>query len=437
MGPFSDLEDYTNGSDVPAETEDEDTDSSVLNDESDQNDGVQGEQEHEEPNRKKSKRGGRVKDGIWMEFEKVVTLNNTWKCIHCEKTFKFPQADRLRKHISNNCDVSRRNRNKELVSDLTILKEVSAPSLPGGSNSESGNRLFQPSVKKFFAATSEVQKKKIDEMLVNVICASNLPFSLVDNVHFVKLLKELRPSYQPPSSKVVSNSLLDSVYNKNEEKVLQKIKGNRAVIMQDGWTTNQSEAVIAHAIYTGGEVQFLDAEVMNEVKKTAENCLNLLQSVIERAEKKYKIKVIGCVTDNCNTMIAMRRELVARNPKMIAYGCNSHLLNLVGRHMTPDELKEQVVSVQKYFRNHDIPAALLKKLLGTRPVLPGDTRWNSQLDCFRSYAKNQAKYLEISRRSECKVPGNIFTILTDNSIFEKVQRALRTLEPIAVGLDQV
>jgi hypothetical protein len=95
------------------------------------------------------------------------------------------------------------------------------------------------------------------------------------------------------------------------------------------------------------------------------------------------------------------------------------------------------VLVQKYFRNHDIPAAMLKKLNGTRPVLPGDTRWNSQLDCFRSYSKNQAKYLEISRRAECKVPENIYAVLTDNSIFERVQRALQTLEPIAVGLDQV
>jgi hypothetical protein len=247
-----------------------------------------------------------------------------------------PQADRLRKHIAVNCDVTRRNRNKELVSDLTILSEVSAPSSAGGSSSGISNRLLQPSVKTFFAGTSDIQKKKIDEMLVNLICGSNLAFSLVENVHFVRLMNELRPSYQPPSAKVVSSSLLDLVYNKNENKVLQKIKGKRAVIMQDGWTTNQSEAVIAHAIYAGGEVQFLDAEVMNEVKKTAENCLNLLERTINMAEKKYKIQFIGCVSDNCNTMNAMRREFVARNPKMIAYGCNSHLLNLVGRHMTPN-----------------------------------------------------------------------------------------------------
>jgi hypothetical protein len=139
-------------------------------------------------------------------------------------------------------------------------------------------------------------------MLLSFICGSNLSFCLFAIIHFVRVMNELRPSYQPPSAKIVSSSLLDLVYNKNEDKVLQKMKVKRAVIMQDWWTTNQSEAVIAHAIYAGGEVQFLDTEVMNEVKKTAENCLNLLERTINMAEKKYKIQFIGYVTDNCNTM---------------------------------------------------------------------------------------------------------------------------------------
>jgi hypothetical protein len=88
LGPFDDLEDYANCSDVPAESEDEDEDKSNADDASDHNEDVQREQGLEEPNRKKSKRGGRLKDGIWSEFEKVASTNNTWECIHCHKTFR-------------------------------------------------------------------------------------------------------------------------------------------------------------------------------------------------------------------------------------------------------------------------------------------------------------------------------------------------------------
>jgi hypothetical protein len=152
LGPFDDLEDYANCSDVPAKSGEEDEDKSVVDDASDHNDDMQRELGLEEPNHKKNKRGGKLKDGIWYELEKIASTNNSWECIHCHKTFRCPQADQLRKHIDVNCDVTRTNRNKELVSDLTILSEVSVPSSAGGITSGISKRLLQPSVKTFFRA---------------------------------------------------------------------------------------------------------------------------------------------------------------------------------------------------------------------------------------------------------------------------------------------
>jgi hypothetical protein len=73
LRPFDDLENYANCSDVSAESGDEDEDKSVADDASDHNDDVQRELGLEEPNRKKSKRGGRLKDGICSEFEKAAS----------------------------------------------------------------------------------------------------------------------------------------------------------------------------------------------------------------------------------------------------------------------------------------------------------------------------------------------------------------------------
>lgn len=133
----------------------------------------------------------------------------------------------------------------------------------------------------------------------------------------------------------------------------------------------------------------------------------------------------------------MHRILNETNPDIITFGCNAHLLNLVGKKFNPEDLADRIVKVQKYFRSHDLPAAMLKKLRGTRPVIPGDTRWNSWLDCFRSYVSNQAKYLEISRNPECKMTIELVETLQDVSVFQGLKGAISRLEPIAISLDKV
>jgi hypothetical protein len=50
LGPFDDLEDYANCSDVPAKSGEEDEDKSVIDDASDHNDDMQRELGLEEPN---------------------------------------------------------------------------------------------------------------------------------------------------------------------------------------------------------------------------------------------------------------------------------------------------------------------------------------------------------------------------------------------------
>ena len=86
--------------------------------------------------------------------------------------------------------------------------------------------------------------------------------------------------------------------------------------------------------------------------KTSAFCQSLLESEIDKIEQKYKCKIIGSVTDNCSTMRRMRDDLSIARPDLFIYGCHSHLLNLVGQELTPDELKADVVEVQKFFRNH-------------------------------------------------------------------------------------
>jgi len=394
----------------------------------------------------KKRKGGRHKDEVWSNFENVIGTKRDWKCKHCSKLFKCTQADRLKKHIDKSCEVLKKLKRIQSKKDKAVVKVVSAPGSPVSvPTSMSANEKIeensiptkQQSIRDFYPKTSIAMQNRINVALMKFICATNVPFSLVENQYFHELLRELRPSYAVPSAKSVSGLLLNSLYEEEKSKLKNKVKGSKAVIIHDGWSTNQSEAVIAHALSIQDKVEFLNACVVEEEKKTALTCLRFVKEAIQQATESFEVNIVGLVTDNCNTMVAMRRQFALEFPNMITYGCNSHLLNLIGKKLTPEELKIKIVKVQKFFRNHDLPASYLKKLGGNRPIIPGDTRWNSHMECFSSYIKNQAKYLEISRKADIDMPTEIKVTLKDEKIFEELENALKILTPVAVALDKV
>jgi len=75
----------------------------------------------------------------------------------------------------------------------------------------------------------------------------------------------------------------------------------------------------------------------------------------------------------------MRKNLESDDSiDVVTYGCSAHQLNLLSGDLEGVEaVKEKVVSVIKYFRNRQMPAAWYKQRGGTKLVLPQDVRWNT------------------------------------------------------------
>lgn len=181
----------------------------------------------------------------------------------------------------------------------------------------------------------------------------------------------------------------------------------------------------------------MDAICTRMNKKDNVYCQELLEKQIIEITTVYHGKVVGVVTDNESKMELMRTNLQKKYPHLYVYGCNSHLLNLVGVKLTPAELKDRIVKVQSYFRSHTFEGQALKAMSGLRPVLPGDTRWNSQMDCFENYQKNHTKYLDISRMRDASIDTDIMETLVDSTIYDDLTVVLEVLKPIAVALDRV
>ena len=159
-------------------------------------------------------------------------------------------------------------------------------------------------------------------------------------------------------------------------------------MIQDGWSDIHNNPVIATSIHTGSETYFLNAVDTGPNKKTA----SLFQEAISEAGTKFRCRTVGIITDNERKMEAMRNKLYEMDNSLITYGCFSHLLNLMGQDVTPQQIINPIIDVSKYFRNHHTPGALLSEFSNQGAVkqqIPGATRWNSQLECIKIFNKNR------------------------------------------------
>ncbi|CAL8085990.1 unnamed protein product [Orchesella dallaii] len=373
--------------------------------------------------------GGREKSRIWEEFTEV--NDKTWKCKHCAHVYKHPQANRLQKHL-NKCSKRKSRANLPTFVPVSTSSDVLGCPVSEVQKPSTSQRTLEQCTPR----TSSQLKHQMDEALLKMICSTNASFNMVENKEFKAFINLARGSYEVPTRKYIGDTMLEKVYNKEMLKFSSFVKRKRATILQDGWKAPQGECVIAHSLTIEGRNYFFNSHVMGEEKKTSENCLRLLIQAIEKAES-MGVHVTSCVTDNCASMKLMREMLKVKRPTILTYGCNSHLLNLIGKKITPEELMQKVVLVQKYVSNHDITKAALKNIRGLSPVLPTDTRWNSQLSCLENYYKNHAKYLEISRREDIPISNTVLNIVENQSVVPEVKGLINILKPVALSLDMV
>lgn len=388
-------------------------------------------------------KGGPKQMPIWDHFDTIKNgkkvVSNT--CKYC-KTSVSAQPQRMSNHITK-CSKARLQPVMPMPShDVLVLT-------PPITQEQSFHQQFIPhanpqqKITSFVKQLSKKQNDDIDLRLGRFLFSLQMSFHSVTNSYFQEFVSALNPAYKLPSEETVGTTILDKVYKEVEAEKSNTLKGSIAVLQQDGWSTNQNDAVIAHCLAVGSKNHFLSAESAGSKEKTAELCFEYLQKAKMKAEEQYNCEIVGVVTDNCNSMKALQ-NLVRRNlPDMEAYGCNPHLMNLLGEKFTPDDLKFSVNLVQNYFRNHQTLSAGLKDLGGLRPVLPTSTRWNSQIDAFLNYLQNQPKYLELIRKRKTtgKVEQEklveIKSILGNQEKYEEIEQCVNILKPICTSLDKV
>jgi hypothetical protein len=338
----------------------------------------------------------------------------------CDYSVNWPKIERLRSH-SQTCGKRKR---KTPVSTSSVR-----PSVQGSSQTLTIDALHSS-----FLNT----KTKLDLQVARLIFGANLPLSTVDHPEFRKLIKMMKPTYIPPTRKTLSTTILDTVYDEVMSESSKCLDGKLVTVMQDGWTGPQSNPVISHSLSIEcKKTHFMNAISATNEKKTTPYCLDLLEKAIVEAEKTFQCRVIGIVTDNTNSMVSMRSKIQEKNPDLFAYGCNTHLMNLVGKACSKGEPMEDVKRIQHFFKDHTFPRETLKKTGVPQPILPNETRWNSQYACLKNFLKNHSSYLNLSKLPNADVPSSILQKLMDFQLYQDVQNLVNNLRPVAKALKWV
>ena len=349
---------------------------------------------------------GRPSDPIRSFFLKVD--GSKMKCIDCNYLVS-DKIERLRNHRKR-CPAIGCSTHPEQQYD-SIVESLPQP-LPIPAKRP---KTCQPHMSSFCIKTDSAAATQLDLQIAKFLYACNIPFNIVEHKEFKAMISLLRPGYSPPNRKELAGNLLNNVHERINEHICEQTRGKEVTLIQDGWSDIHNNPVIATSIHTGSKTYFLNAVDTGANKKTASFCAELFQKAIAEAENKFECRTVGVVTDNERQMEAMLRKLCEVDNYLITYGCSSHLLNLLGQDVTPQQIITPIVDVSKYFRNHHTPGALLSEFSeqgAVKPQIPGATRWNSQLECITIFNKNKPFYLTINAQHEDAIETRIVSILT-------------------------
>lgn len=284
--------------------------------------------------------------------------------------------------------------------------------------------------------TTKTQKEVCDLSIAKFFYACNIPFNVASNQTFKDMIEALRPGYSPPDRRQLGGDLLDNVHAQIEMSIKKSIKDQDVTLMQDGWSDIHNSPVIATAVHTGSKAHFISSVESGTNRKDAAYCTKVASDAIADIKATYKANVVGFVSDNENKMKAVRKELEGLHKELITYGCSSHYLNLLGQDLTVPAVMKHVIEIQKFFRNHHRPCALLAEQTGSvKPQLPCATRWNSQVECLESYIRNRPFMLTICNGDQ-SIESKITNLVNNQGLFNQSKEMLTILRPVTNALDR-
>lgn len=405
-----------------------------------------------------------VKSLIWNFFNEIPNSDRLAVCTLCKHKLSFKStSSNLKKHmikshptikLSDDRETrsnSGQETHKSQVSPSTVVMPSSSPTIDEpedlhhqtSSLVSSTSRTYsipmeqsmrQTSVNTFLKRKIGVGARKgIDKVLMRLFTGDFQPFSVVEDAGFKAFVSALNPSYQLPSRRTITNSLLPAAYEEVYNEVKEEMRNVKAITLTtDCWTSRNTEnyfGVTGHYITENFEAKsvLLDCSCF-EGSHSSQNLADALNKVID--EWGLQQKVVLVVSDNAANITKAVKDILHLNH----FGCFAHTINLIAKDSLELEevntILDKVKQIVGHFKRSTTSMAKFmdqQKLLQNEPrklIQCAPTRWNSIF-----YMLERFTCLEQPVRTTMALLNKDFPIIS-NEEWEFMRELVSVLKPL-------
>lgn len=240
--------------------------------------------------RKTETKVGRKKDPIWEKFEQFFDSEGNLVAVKCKQcnVDVSKRPNRMQNHLSKCAERMKKKKPAEVTVWPTGLPASSCSlSTPRPMKQTSLHNWTKIKKGKSVAEFNEKMDRKIGKFFFGC----NIPFRKVQSDIFRDMMKTACQDYTPPSAKRLSTTILNKEYNDCTGKLRELLNGKKAVIMQDGWSTNQNVPVIAHCLHVGTQPVFFNAVV--QIEKQRIIVFSCLKKLLKRQNQSLDARLLA------------------------------------------------------------------------------------------------------------------------------------------------
>lgn len=407
---------------------------------------------------------------IWDYFEVLNTDGKkTARCNHCRKHLCV-NATKLKGHLLKNCAQCPDDVKKifeDAPSAVTLTSQTATHTLPlpspGSSTSQepshsayslssssfsqdlSRNQQSDTSPRPNVSSMTPEKKKEIDLCFARAIYATGTPFNLLESNYWQEAISALDPTYSVPTRYMISNSLLDSEYERIQKETTEIInQAESLAIVMDGWSDINGKSTV-NFIVTTPKPFFYKCVYPGTNHETAVYLFTQLKALIDEIGPS---KIVAVVTDNTNNMKAMWRMVESEYEHIFAVGCASHTLNLLMKDIAKlQKFKsciDLVTKIIKYIKKRHLELAYFEKIQTekygnnkTTLKLPGQTRWGGIVIMIESFLCNREALEATAICQELNIDREIKQNLLTEDLWIKVTAFNSIFKPIFVATTQL
>ncbi|TMW60839.1 hypothetical protein Poli38472_000881 [Pythium oligandrum] len=344
----------------------------------------------------------RPASSLWSHFRRDGP-NKRAICKYCQHNM-CGLVTRMRAHLARKCpDCPVHIKNEMVEADMTRkmdLAMVPAPSASMVVSSPHGNPLKKQRRGRLTTSTPAVMDEKadLDSYVAKAVLGAGLSVNTIENPSFIKLIKRMNPSYEPPTAFTLATTALDLEYTEVQLKLRAEVLDATSVCLGvESWSTSMKRSIISCVINTPNPGVFA-FENTGEALHTPEVLVEKIESVMTQiGTGKVSVIVMDMRNESMKQAALM---LEGKYPNITFLPSCAHAMNAMMNDILAIPILANTVGICKqlarYFsQNHIARAAFtrvsepMQALEASYPLTePSDSSPVALLECLFGVERN-------------------------------------------------